>query len=110
MVALGDDLSRGMTPEEAAALAPKETIASGMVSGEVVSVGPVDGVTLVFLSVVEVPGYGQFKVGDVATFERKIAKQLLLVGRGEDDLRPKVVARYKEGMELPEPTRARGRI
>lgn len=88
----------------------KETAATGMAAAPVASMESENAITLTFLSVVDVPGYGVYRRGDVATMERAVAKQLLEVGRGDDDRRERIVRRYKEGVELSEPKRAHSRI
>ena len=48
----------------------------------------------VLLTTVDVPGYGVFRRGDVATFEAAVSDALRAA---------KVAKRWREGMELPRP-------
>ena len=90
----------------------EETVANEMMSGESSGMPfPEDGVTLVFLEGYEVPGFTVYRRGDIATFERRVAKEIVAVGRSKDDHRPVVAMIYKPGMELPESDRmARTRL
>jgi hypothetical protein len=83
-------------------MAVEESVASGMVTEETGLEAPVEGIVLVFLEPFDIEGYGGYKRGDVATFDRRTAKALLAIGRLEDEGRKQVVKRFKEGMDLPE--------
>jgi hypothetical protein len=63
---------------------------------DVAQAAPPDAVTVVFLTVVDVPGYGVYRPGDVASFERKVARDLIERGWAGP-----------EGTTPPEPERPR---